>query len=298
MENFKTKTNDELKRLTKVIQKRQSVISPAKSYASVASVTSEAQHTGEHTGEPNGIGDTCSEHISRRNDSSIIDSNEDSPLSKNSTKSYSSEKESSLSPNTLHVNYHNPRSTPIDERDHHSVVRSHMNELQVDAPGAETHDSITVNDKHRGGSKRNKKVNRSVKFDDNSCSVTISDRSHNVQSKKTEENIFVGVTYKKTARYYLSGIGKTSTRLGIQSYIEEMGVKTTHLVLFKPKYERSLLSAKVNVPCQYADQVESPGFWPKGVKCRAWMSMREWEQKCADQLDPEAWDSQSYEGSG
>jgi hypothetical protein len=54
----------------------------------------------------------------------------------------------------------------------------------------------------------------------------------------------------------------------------------------------------LSVPFQYADQVESPGFWPKGVKCRPWMSMREWEQNCADQLNHEDWDSQSYEGSG
>jgi hypothetical protein len=114
-----------------------------------------------------------------------------------------------------------------------------MDELQVDAPGAETHDSIMGNDKYRGGSKQNKKANRSVKFEDNSCSITINDRPHIDNARKMEENIFVGVTYKNTARYYLSGIRKTSTRLGIQSYIEEMVVKTTHLVLCKGDPGRS-----------------------------------------------------------
>jgi hypothetical protein len=79
------------------------------------------------------------------------------------------------------------------------------------------------------------------------------------RSPTFRQSIFIGVTYKETARY-LSGINKKSTEYGIENYIRNKGVKTTHIMLFKPRYGRSLVTAKVNVPAEFAKTVESPHF--------------------------------------
>lgn len=90
------------------------------------------------------------------------------------------------------------------------------------------------------------------------------------------------LTVPLLSRYYLSGISKESTRYGIENYIERKGVKVSHLILFKPKYGGPFLSAKVNVShvsLQFAYTVESPHFWPDGIKCRHWLSNHKWEHK-------------------
>lgn len=119
---------------------------------------------------------------------------------------------------------------------------------------------------------------RAVKYNGDACIVTI-DRHSRKENPRHEDDVFIGMTYKKSSRYYLSGIYKESTRYGIENYIERKGVKVSHLILFKPKYGGPFLSAKVNVSPQFANTVESPHFWPDGVKCRRWLSNREWEHK-------------------
>ena len=99
-------------------------------------------------------------------------------------------------------------------------------------------------------------------------------------SKSPQKHKFVGVTYKRRARFYLWGIGNESDREGILDYMDEQGVKVTHLVVFKPKSPRARLSAKINVDYSQAHLLESEGFWPNGVKCRRWLSAQRWEEKC------------------
>jgi hypothetical protein len=122
--------------------------------------------------------------------------------------------------------------------------------------------------------------------------VTIKDKRHS-DNATHEEDIFIGVTYQKTARFYLSGINKKSTKYGIENYIQGKGVNITHMRLFKPRYGRSLITAKVNVPIHFAKTVESPHFWPKGVKCRRWLNNRDWEHKCA--MQNERWESEFHD---
>lgn len=63
-------------------------------------------------------------------------------------------------------------------------------------------------------------------------------------------------------------------------------------MLFQPKYNQSRLSAKINVPLEFDHIIESPNFWPEGVRCRKWISNREWEQKCATQRASEDWSTE------
>ena len=98
--------------------------------------------------------------------------------------------------------------------------------------------------------------------------------------KTPKKHKFVGVTYKRRARFYLWGIGSESDREGILDYMDEQGIKVTHLVMFKPKSPRARLSAKMNVDYSQAHLLETEGFWPHGVKCRRWLSAQRWEEKC------------------
>ena len=127
------------------------------------------------------------------------------------------------------------------------------------------------------------------------------DSTFGSRDKSTSENsdVFVGVTYKRNARYYLSGIGPKSTKEGIVRYIESRGATVSHFVLFKPKFSGRRLTAKVNVAPRDADLIESEDFWPDGVQCRRWYSVRQWEEMCtnrnAQYEDWEADDNDGYE---
>ena len=99
------------------------------------------------------------------------------------------------------------------------------------------------------------------------------------EGEDAELDIFEGVTYKRKARYYLAGISPRSTRTGLINYVSRKGIKVTHFILFKAKYTGARLTAKINVPPEDAELLESRGFWPEGVSCRRWMSQRAWKEK-------------------
>ena len=109
---------------------------------------------------------------------------------------------------------------------------------------------------------------------------------------KGTPDVFLGVTYKRAARYYIHGITKHTTYDGIQNFLRQKGVHVTHLALFKPKGKFSVRSAKVNISPQHASTVESTGFWPEGVTCRKWHSVREWSKICDQRSSEENGDSQ------
>jgi hypothetical protein len=93
------------------------------------------------------------------------------------------------------------------------------------------------------------------------------------QSKHSfdDDDIFEGVTYKRNARYYISGIAHRSTQLGMVNFLKRKGVTVSHFVFFKPKYPGSRRNAKINVAPSDAQIVEAPGFWPRGISCRQWL---------------------------
>ena len=96
-----------------------------------------------------------------------------------------------------------------------------------------------------------------------------------------DSDIFEGVTYKRNARYYISGISNRSTQPGMLNFLKNKGISVSHCVLFKPKHPGSRRNAKINIALSDATAVETPGFWPHGVSCRPWLSVKDWENKIA-----------------
>lgn len=117
---------------------------------------------------------------------------------------------------------------------------------------------------------------------------SINFKSLDPPGNRGNKDIFLGVTYKKSARYFLSGVNKDSTHDGIKQFLESKGVHVTHLALFKPKGRFSVRTAKINVSPQYSNAMESTDFWPEGVRCRKWYNEREWSKLCEQR------DSQQY----
>lgn len=89
---------------------------------------------------------------------------------------------------------------------------------------------------------------------------------------KRNKDFFLGVTYKKASRYYISGIKNNSTHIGIRNYLESKEVDITHLRLFKPRERFMVRTAKVNVSPKCSQLVVYPEFWREGVICRKWYS--------------------------
>lgn len=305
---YKSKINDELKRLSKVsinFQKQMSALSPRKSYASTLNKPifegTEIAKRGRESLHQN---DDCSpnhhEHSLLSTVSSSTSSSPSSPASETVIQNTVAEKVRELRAKTTYSHSSHSCSTSVQSANSPSCTPIHTNGTpgsdnikNKSTPkrfsGPETPVSKTSRSDDRKNADRNKFVDgslsvprsRSVEYNGASCMVTLNDKRYQKESPKQEEDIFIGVTYRKTARYYLSGIDKTSSRSGIANYIERKGVKITHLMLFKPKFGRSRVSAKVNVPLEFATTVESPDFWPDGVRCRQWVNNREWEQHCA-----------------
>lgn len=85
----------------------------------------------------------------------------------------------------------------------------------------------------------------------------------------------------ETIRYYISGIGPRSTQSGMLNFIRKNGIQVSHCVFFNPKREGARRNAKMNVALCNAQTIESPGFWPKGISCRPWLSRKQWDDKIA-----------------
>lgn len=89
------------------------------------------------------------------------------------------------------------------------------------------------------------------------------------------------VIMNETIRYYISGIGPRSTQSGMLNFIRKNGIQVSHCVFFNPKREGARRNAKMNVALCNAQTIESPGFWPKGISCRPWLSRKQWDDKIA-----------------
>lgn len=125
----------------------------------------------------------------------------------------------------------------------------------------------------------------SVNYDGLSCHITEGDKPRPSNKTKQHKDVFPGVTYKKAARYFLSGINKESTYDGIKNYVENKGVHITHLTRFKPKGRYSIRTAKINIASKCSQIVDAQEFWPDGVHCRKWYNDREWDSLCDRRAD-------------
>lgn len=298
-QSYKSKTNDELKRLSKVsinFQKQLSSISPCKSYAStisnnspVNSSSSEIEKVPSQANDwPQSSTTLSIEKVVAEKVKKLREGLEPSDLNPTHSKVPTHSPQNKKSPSRTS----NGPPIHVSDSPHNGFTPSRLNGHDTTRPRVSHSDKQkTVNSNVTVGGSREASDSRSVKYDGMSCVITLNDKQ-NSKTTTRKEDVFVGVTYRKTARYYLSGIGRESSRSGIANYIESKGVKITHLMLFQPKYNQSRLSAKINVPLEFDHIIESSNFWPEGVRCRKWISNREWEQKCATQRASEDWSTE------
>jgi hypothetical protein len=308
----KAKTNDELKRLSKVTANFQKQLSMFRSSKSYASTVNERKSESDCKSDE---GDNTTEDI--RSSLSYLPRStraSSTPQSNSLTSSTSIQNITTEDMPDLHVTGDTNESS-CENRQNSHLSSSLSNEKSPSCASTVSGNGSTllrsnephtiqnkesrfdnqryVDDRQSRDSLLGQSIYRSVDYNGKSCVVTLGDNRNLTSTSKRQEDVFVGVTYRKSARYYLSGIGNESTRAGILNFIEHKGVKVTHLMLFKPKFHRSLMTAKVNVSPEFAKTVESPRFWPDGVRCRRWMNNRDWEQKCSMQNSDEGWSSEN-----
>lgn len=284
LEFFKSKTNDEIKRINKVtknFQNRVNALSPNKTYASaVVEQTSNDRSIKENSTTSRG-NDAIVDGIRSIRDSMDNPSKPRTPDT--SDKTCADKDVATCAP----VANDSPRRVPQQAgHNTHSPDTSSFN-----SPRSNSHTITTAGLKYAKNSDSSTKSitpKRSVNYDGVLCRVTVDEKprsDQNTVSKQTKD-IFLGVTYTKAARYYLSGINHESTYEGIK-------LKISYLTLFKPKGRYAVRTAKIKLSPKCSQTVEAPGFWPDGVHCRKWYSEREWGSLC-DQRYPQADDEPAY----
>ena len=177
----------------------------------------------------------------------------------------------STSSDTMHCSI--PLNTPT-----HSPVSD-----QSDSGLYERSNPKSSNIEKRDGPERQKSVMCDTNLSQNityRISVRLKGETENLFT--TNDDFFTGVTKKRTARYYVSGIDPKSTRSGIITYLEQRDVHVTFLRLFNTKHNSYRTAAKLNVSESSASIVESPNFWPNGISCRKWISNREWNKRFSE----------------
>lgn len=292
------KTQCEIKKLAKISGNNSRPKSPAKSYASVLGSTacdtptqnSSVDHDAAEKKSPNALSKNIGHNLkSIRKELDKSDTDLDTRYIKSPpcAPTDKTQVNSTRSSNDIQIERSPDRGIKSFTKTQQFPSGASGEKTQVNSSrSADSIQSERTHDRDTRSKDNPKELCRSVKYKGDSCVITVDEKSSN----QPEKDIFLGVSYRKTARYYLSGIDKLSTSLGIQNYIQSKGIKITHFVLFKPKPRSRLLSAKLNVPLQHAESIEHHDFWPNGVRCRKWFSERQWEEKCATPLAQESWE--------
>ena len=88
-----------------------------------------------------------------------------------------------------------------------------------------------------------------------------------------ETDGFTGVKRNRvnTKAFFLSGISNKVNPKQIHDYLVEREICPTLLKVF-PSKRKGTVSAKLNVKSKDAVGVLKPDFWPKFVRCRAWVT--------------------------
>ncbi|CAB3983036.1 Hypothetical predicted protein [Paramuricea clavata] len=117
-----------------------------------------------------------------------------------------------------------------------------------------------------------------------SISVISSDNATNIEqvtevSDETDVE-FVGVKRSriKTRRFFLSGINEKVSSKQILNYLQDRQIIPTLLRVFTSKQKGTALSAKLNVKDEDSAKVLDKDFWPKYVRCRNWVSQKQFDK--------------------
>lgn len=96
-------------------------------------------------------------------------------------------------------------------------------------------------------------------------------------STPNEVPVFECVSSKRTRRYYIGGIARTSNRDGFLRFLEQRGIHPTGLRMINTN--RGSLAAKVTVNQSDGYTMENKTFWPGKFYCRRWYSNNAWNEK-------------------
>ena len=77
---------------------------------------------------------------------------------------------------------------------------------------------------------------------------------------------------RRTKRYYVGGFLPTITESKIESYVTRRGLTVSKVAVFRNKQRKTTVIRLNMVNDSVSRRVLEPGFWPKGVTCRPWLS--------------------------
>ncbi|CAG2220218.1 unnamed protein product [Mytilus edulis] len=196
------------------------------------------------------------------------------------TKSFNELKMSCQQSYATKVNPHiTPESIPVISTD----STTHSYNLQMRSPESEIYNGTVKDSQQTHDTLRTNvlaKIDDSHKNDEpTTFKIPVRLQGATAAVQSTDDNFFTGVSRKRSARYYLSGIDSKSTRSGIMTYLESRDVQVTYLRLFQSRNSLRYVSAKLNVSENCANIIEGENFWPIGVRCRCWLSNQAWYQR-------------------
>ena len=109
---------------------------------------------------------------------------------------------------------------------------------------------------------------------------------HQVESLKEsiavdegDTEAFIGVkrTRVNTRAFFLGGINKKVNAKQIYEYLLQRDITPTLLKVFSSK-RKGTMSAKLNVKSKDIARVLAPDFWPKYVRCWAWLTQKRFQE--------------------
>ena len=87
---------------------------------------------------------------------------------------------------------------------------------------------------------------------------------------------FIQYVKKKPRRYYLGGFYPEVTEDVIEHYVSKRGPTVSFVRIWHSKRNRRDVVIRLNIEDNgSADLVETPTFWPRGVRCRPWLDRNE-----------------------
>ncbi|MES9879587.1 MAG: hypothetical protein ABW185_01750 [Sedimenticola sp.] len=100
----------------------------------------------------------------------------------------------------------------------------------------------------------------------------------NAQAQASDEDpVFECVSAKRTRRYYVGGIARTSNRAGFLTFLKQKNINPAGLRLIETN--RGSLAAKLTVNLSDGYRLEDKSFWPGKFYCRRWYGNNTWNSK-------------------
>ena len=93
-----------------------------------------------------------------------------------------------------------------------------------------------------------------------------------ISTDDASDDDFENYVRKRTKRYYIGGFLPTITESKITSFVTRKGLNVSKVTVFRNKRRGTTVIRLNMVNNPESRRVLDPGFWPKGVTCRPWLS--------------------------